>query len=106
VDNSLDKGARNGRYKNVLRLPKKAIVAEWRPVCSIRGRSLRSLRLLPHSGEDEGDRGGLLFLDRSWTTDERTVPKVKSQEAVRIPRNADPNTPPDFAGRVVAVSEP
>ena len=40
---------------------------------------------------------GSYFVVRSWTADERTVPKIKSQEAVRIPRNADPNALPDFA---------
>ena len=54
----------------------------------------------------EGDCGGLLFLERFWTADERAVPKIKSQEAVRIPRNADPNALPDFAGFVVSASEP
>jgi hypothetical protein len=44
------------------------------------------------------------------------VPKIKSQEAVRIPRNADPDAltdfagpdfaGPDFAGFVVTASEP
>jgi len=58
------------------------------------------------SREEEGDCGGLLFLERSWTADERTVPKIKSQEAVRIPRNADPNALPDLAGFVVIASEP
>ena len=58
------------------------------------------------SRDEEGDCGGLLFLERSWTADERTVPKIKSQEAVRIPRNADPNALPDFAGLVVTASEP
>jgi hypothetical protein len=28
--------------------------------------------------------GGLLFLERSWTADEGTAPKIKSQEAVHI----------------------
>ena len=46
------------------------------------------------------------FLERSWTADERTVPKIKSQEAVRIPRNADPNALLDFDGFVVPASEP
>src|ERR1700722_2782618 len=50
--------------------------------------------------------GGLLFIERSWTADERTVPKIKSQEAVRIPRNADPDALPDFAGFVVPASKP
>ena len=50
-------------------------------------------------------------IERSWTADERTVPKIKSQEAVRIPRNADPNAlpdlaGPDFAGFAVTASEP
>jgi hypothetical protein len=48
----------------------------------------------------------LLFLERSWTANKRTVPKIKSQEAVRIPRNADPNALPDFVGFVVPASEP
>src|SRR4029077_11496815 len=54
--------------------------------------------------------GGLLwrrlFLERSWTADERTVPKIKSQEAVRTPRNTDPDALPDFAGLVVPASAP
>ena len=59
----------------------------------------------------EGDCGGLLFVERSWTADKRTVPKIKSQKAVRIPRNADPNALPDFAGPdfagfAVTASEP
>ena len=53
-----------------------------------------------------GDCGGLLFLERSWTADEWTLAKIKSQEAVRIPRNPDPNALPDFAGFVVTASEP
>jgi len=52
------------------------------------------------------DCGGVLFLERSWAADERTVPKIKSEEAVRIPRNADPNALPDFDGFVVTASEP
>ena len=60
---------------------------------------------------EEGDCGGLLFLERSWTADKRTVAKIKSQEAVRIPRNADPKAltdfaGPDFAGFRVTASEP
>ena len=31
------------------------------------------------------DHGDLLFPERSWTADERAAPKIKSQEAVRIP---------------------
>jgi hypothetical protein len=50
--------------------------------------------------------GGLSFRERSWTADEWTAPNIKSQEAVRIPRNADPDALPDFAGVVVAGSEP
>jgi hypothetical protein len=50
--------------------------------------------------------GVLLFVEGSWTTDERTVAKIKSQEAVRIPRNADPDALADFAGFVVTASEP
>src|SRR5882724_10253161 len=37
------------------------------------------------SREEEGDCGGLLFLERSWAADERTVPKINSQEEGRIP---------------------
>jgi hypothetical protein len=43
---------------------------------------------------------------RSWTADERTAPKIKSQQPVRIPRNADPDALPDFAGFVITASEP
>jgi hypothetical protein len=49
---------------------------------------------------------GLLFPKRSWTADERTAPKIKSQEAVRIPRDADPDALPDFARFVITASEP
>lgn len=58
------------------------------------------------STEEECGCGGLLFLERSRTADERTAPKIKSQEAVRIPRNADPDALPDFAGFVVSAFEP
>jgi hypothetical protein len=47
-----------------------------------------------------------LFPKRSWTADERTAPKIKSQEAVCIPRDADPDALPDFAGFVITASEP
>jgi len=50
--------------------------------------------------------GGLLFVKRPWTAEERTAPKIKSQEAIRVPRNADPYALPDFAGFVVTASEP
>src|SRR5262249_14766653 len=48
----------------------------------------------------------LLYPERSWTTDERTAPKIKSQQAVCIPRDADPDALPDFAGFVITTSEP
>ena len=48
----------------------------------------------------------VISVERSWAADERTVPKIKSQEAIRIPRNADPDALPDFAGFVVTASEP
>ena len=48
----------------------------------------------------------LLYPERSRTADERTAPKIKSQEPVRIPRDADPDALPDFAGVVIAASEP
>ena len=48
----------------------------------------------------------LLHPERSWTADERTVPKVKSQEAVRITGNADSDAFPDFARFTVTVAEP
>ena len=47
-----------------------------------------------------------LFPKRSRTADERTAPKIKSQEPVRIPRDADPDALPDFAGFVITASEP
>ena len=55
---------------------------------------------------DEGDCGGRLCIERPRTADERTVPKIKSQDAVRILRNADPDALPDLAGRVLTASEP
>jgi len=58
------------------------------------------------SREEEGDCGGLLFPEPSWTADERIPAKIESQEAVRIPRNADPNALADFAGFAVTASEP
>src|SRR5215471_18990644 len=60
----------------------------------------------PLSRREEGDRGGLLLLERSWAADERTAPKIKSQEPVRIPRDADPDALADFAGFVITASEP
>ncbi len=47
-----------------------------------------------------------LIIERSWTADERTAPKIKPQQAVRILRNADPDALPDFAGLVVTAREP
>jgi hypothetical protein len=41
-----------------------------------------------------------------WTADERAAAEIKSQETVRIPRNADPDALPDFAAFVVPASEP
>jgi ABC-type sulfate transport system substrate-binding protein len=55
---------------------------------------------------DEKRLDGLSFLERSRTADEWTAPEIKSEEAVRIPRNADPDALPDFAGFVVTASEP
>ena len=46
------------------------------------------------------------LFERSWTADERTAPKIKSQEAVRIRRDADSDALPDFAGFVIVASEP
>ena len=48
----------------------------------------------------------LLLIERSWTADEGTIPKIKSQEAVRLLRNADPGAQSDFAGFEVTTSEP
>ena len=45
-------------------------------------------------------------VERSWTADERTAPKIKSREEVRIPRNADPCALPDFDRVVVIVCQP
>ncbi len=53
----------------------------------------------------EGDCA-LLFPERSWTADERTVPEIKPQEPVRIPRYPDLDALPDFAKFVIAASEP
>lgn len=68
----------------------------------------RNVRASKHASlsREEGDCGGALFLERSWTADEGTAPKIKSQEPVRIPRNADPGALPDFARIVIAASEP
>ena len=49
-----------------------------------RQRNQRTSNRGPLSGGEEGDCGGLLFLERSWTADEGTAPKIKSQEAVHI----------------------
>jgi hypothetical protein len=46
-----------------------------------------------------------LFPKRSWTADERTAAKKKSQEPVRIPPDADPDALPDFAGLVITASD-
>jgi hypothetical protein len=55
---------------------------------------------------EESERAGFLFPQRSWTADERTAAKIKSQQAVCIPRDADSDAFADFAGFVIAVSEP
>jgi hypothetical protein len=47
-----------------------------------------------------------LFPKRSWTADERTAPKIKSQQPVRIPRDSDPDALPDFAGFLITAAEP
>jgi hypothetical protein len=47
-----------------------------------------------------------LFVELSWTADEAIVPKIQSQKAVRIPRNAYPNALPYFARFLIAVPEP
>ena len=48
----------------------------------------------------------LLYPERSWTADERIAPKIKSQEAVCIPRDADPDALADLAGLVIIAAEP
>ena len=48
----------------------------------------------------------LSYPERSWTADERVATKIKSQEPVRIPRDADPRALPDFAGFVITACEP
>ena len=53
-----------------------------------------------------GKFGQFLLVEQFWAAHERTAPKIESQEAVCIPRNADPNAPPDFYRLVVTVSEP
>jgi MFS family permease len=45
-------------------------------------------------------------IERSWTADERAAQKIKSQKAIRIPRNADPDALPDLAGLLVVASQP
>jgi len=49
------------------------------------------------------DGGGRLSIERSWPADERTAAKIESQEALHIPRNADPDALPDFAGFMIVV---
>ena len=49
---------------------------------------------------------GLLFVERFWTADERTVAKMESQQAVRVAGNADPDALPDVTLFVVIASEP
>ena len=66
----------------------------------------RRLLEISNPSQEECDCGGLSFLERSWTADERTVPKIKSQKTVRIPCNAYPEALPDFAGFVIAAREP
>jgi hypothetical protein len=47
-----------------------------------------------------------LFPKQSWTADEKTAPKIKSQEPVRIPCDFDPDALPDFARFLITASEP
>ena len=77
------------------------------PLQHSRARAPAGLQVLtPFQEMREGECGGLLLVERSWTADEWTIPKIESQQAINIPRNADPNALPNFAGCVVAASEP
>ena len=59
------------------------------------------------SGGEEIDRNTASYTaERSWTADEGTAPKIKAQEPVRIPDDADPDALPDFAGVVIAAPDP
>ena len=48
----------------------------------------------------------ILCVERSRTAHERTAPKIKSQEPVRVLGNADPDALPDVANIVLAAPEP
>ncbi len=48
----------------------------------------------------------ILCVERSRTAQERTAPKIKSQEPVRVLGNADPDALPDVARLVAIMSEP
>ena len=72
-----------------------------------RDRQRAVLRTLPPFRGEESDRDTfLLYPERSRIADERTAPKIKSQEPVRIPRYANPDALPDFAGFLITASEP
>jgi hypothetical protein len=45
-------------------------------------------------------------IERARTADERAAAKIKPQDAVRIPRDADPHALPDFAWLVITAPEP
>ena len=71
-----------------------------------RDRQRAVLPTLPPFRGEESDRDTfLLYPERSRTADERTAPKVKSQEAVHIACYADPGALPDFAGFLITASE-
>ena len=48
----------------------------------------------------------LLFVERFGTADEWIAALIKSQRAIRVPRNADPGALSDLAGRFVTACEP
>ena len=61
---------------------------------------LTSRRPLP------GETRNYVAIITGWTADEWARASIKSQEAVRISRNADPNALPDFTGFAVTLSQP
>lgn len=55
---------------------------------------------------DGFDRVLLSSIERRWTADEPIAPNVEAQRTVGRARNADPFTLPDFARRLIVITEP
>ncbi len=70
------------------------------------GASSRSTARTLMAGRGRDPPVAELSIESPWAADERAVSFIKSQEAVRLTRDADPFALPDLARFEVAASEP